>query len=620
MGHQFGGNHTWSGDTCGPAGQFIASAAYEPGSGTTIMGYAGVCAGGGSSGQNIAAHSDPFFHSKSFDEILAFKTSGNGSTCGTTAGTGNNPPTVEAGADCTIPQSTPFTLTAQGAEPDGDAMTFDWEQYDAAGTWVSGTPSATATTGPLFRFRPPTTSPSRTFPPFSEILAGTADKWEVLPSVDRTMNFRVVGRDNRANGGGVDWDSMRVTVSGSPFQVVAPAQGDKWECGDQATVAWNVGGGSVAPNVDIQTSTNGGANFSTLVAGTANDGSEVVTVPKTLTGTGRLMLKPTTQCFFAVSRSYSIVDTKAPSVSAPSNVAAECSAPTGTPVTLGSATATDLCDASPTVSSNAPAAFPLGVSTVTWTGRDASGNQGTATQTVTIKDTIPPSITAPPNVTAECTSPSGTPVTLGSPTVSDICDASPAVTNDAPAVFPLGSKVVTWVAKDASNNQSSATQTVKVQDTTAPVVKASIGETMLWPANHNLVNVGLGASIVEACDPNPVVAVTVFGNEDDEEPTGDGNFSPDAKGIALNTLRLRSERKGDGDGRVYLVVVKATDASANVGVDCATVVVPHDQSKASFAAVNAQAAAAKAYCLANKGAAPAGYFVIGDGPVIGPKQ
>jgi hypothetical protein len=135
-----------------------------------------------------------------------------------------------------------------------------------------------------------------------------------------------------------------------------------------------------------------------------------------------------------------------------------------------------------------------------------------------------------------------------------------------------------------------------------------------------LVNVGLSASVKDVCDLNPIAKVLVFGNEDDEEATGDGNFSPDAKNIALSTLRLRSERKGDGGGRVYLVVVKATDASGNVGFDCGTVVVTHDQSASSIASVNAQAAAANAFCLANKGTAPPGYFVIGDGPIVGPKQ
>jgi hypothetical protein len=112
----------------------------------------------------------------------------------------------------------------------------------------------------------------------------------------------------------------------------------------------------------------------------------------------------------------------------------------------------------------------------------------------------------------------------------------------------------------------------------------------------------------------------VFGDEDDEAATGDGNHSPDAKNIVLQSLRLRSERKGDGDGRVYLIVVKATDASGNVGFCCSTVIVTHDRSAASVASVQAQAAAAQAFCGANGGAPPPGFFVIGDGPVIGPKQ
>jgi hypothetical protein len=103
------------------------------------------------------------------------------------------------------------------------------------------------------------------------------------------------------------------------------------------------------------------------------------------------------------------------------------------------------------------------------------------------------------------------------------------------------------------------------------------------------------------------------------EDTGDGNFSPDAKDTGLGTLRLRSERKGTGDGRVYLIIVTATDSSGNVSRCCRTVTVPISQSKASMASVAAQAAAARAFCEQN-GTAPPGYFVIGDGPVVGPIQ
>jgi hypothetical protein len=113
--------------------------------------------------------------------------------------------------------------------------------------------------------------------------------------------------------------------------------------------------------------------------------------------------------------------------------------------------------------------------------------------------------------------------------------------------------------------------------------------------------------------------VQVFSDESEDAP-GDGHFSPDAKDIAPGTLRLRSERFGDSDGRVYLIVTTATDASGNEGHSCATVVVPHDQSAASIASVNAQAAAASAYCAANNGGVPPGFVTIGIGPVIGPKQ
>jgi hypothetical protein len=159
---------------------------------------------------------------------------------------------------------------------------------------------------------------------------------------------------------------------------------------------------------------------------------------------------------------------------------------------------------------------------------------------------------------------------------------------------------------------------VTVNDTQRPVVTCGVATTSLWPPDHNLINVGLSASATDNC-PGTTISVAVFGDENDEEPTGDGNFSPDAKNIAPGTLRLRSERKGNGDGRVYLIIVTATDAAGNVARCCRTVTVAQSTSKASQASVAAQAAAAKAFCEAN-GTAPPGYFVIGDGPIIGPLQ
>jgi hypothetical protein len=123
MGHQLSGSHTWNGTSgsCSP-GQFAANSAYEPGSGSTIMAYAGIC-----TGQNVQPNSDDYFHTRSFEQITSYR-DGTGA-CGTLTATGNNTPTVEAGPNCTIPTSTPFTLTAQGDDVDGDTLTFNWEQF-----------------------------------------------------------------------------------------------------------------------------------------------------------------------------------------------------------------------------------------------------------------------------------------------------------------------------------------------------------------------------------------------------------------------------------------------------------------------------------------------------------
>ncbi len=153
---------------------------------------------------------------------------------------------------------------------------------------------------------------------------------------------------------------------------------------------------------------------------------------------------------------------------------------------------------------------------------------------------------------------------------------------------------------------------------TPPEVACLVEESLLWPPNHNLIDVGLAFLAIDDEDPDPVIDVFVFSDEDDEEPTGDGNHSPDAKDDG-ETLRLRSESRGDSDGRVYLIVVIATDAAGNVGFDCCTVVVPHSQSEKDIADVDEQAAIAEAFCLAF-GEEPPGFVEVGDGPIIGPKQ
>jgi FtsP/CotA-like multicopper oxidase with cupredoxin domain len=233
----------------------------------------------------------------------------------------------------------------------------------------------------------------------------------------------------------------------------------------------------------------------------------------------------------------------------------------------------------------------------------------------------PPQITCPDDITQDndptlCSAV----VTFADPAATDDCGI-PTVVCGPPSgsVFPVGDTTVTCTATDSSNQTADCTFQVTVEDKEPPTIASSVAVPMLWPPNHALINVGLSATATDNCPGAISLSVAVFGDEDDELPVGDGNFSPDAKNIAIGTLRLRAERVGSGDGRVYLIVITATDAAGNTKTACHTVVVPKSPSQAHIASVNAQAAAAQAYCILH-GTPPPGFVVIGDGPVIGPKQ
>jgi 6-phosphogluconolactonase (cycloisomerase 2 family) len=180
--------------------------------------------------------------------------------------------------------------------------------------------------------------------------------------------------------------------------------------------------------------------------------------------------------------------------------------------------------------------------------------------------------------------------------------------------FPVGTTTVT-----CSSGSTSCSFKVTVNDVEAPVVSCGVTTPILWSPDKTLVNVGLSASASDNCSDNLTTTISVFSDEDDGG-TASEKHSPDAKNIAPGTLLLRAERKGNENGRVFLIVIKTTDSGGNVGLCVQTVVVPHDQSQESLDSVAAQAAAAKAYALANNGNPPPGYFAIGVGPVIGPNQ
>jgi hypothetical protein len=286
MGHQFGANHTFDFSNEGTQAQI------EPGSGSTIMGYAGI-----TGSTDVQPHSDDLFSVVSIAQVSNYTENGNGNTCPVVNNTGNTAPASNAGADYTIPKSTPFILTGSGSDIDAaDALTYIWEQLDIFESGTSNKfPSATLTTGPVFRTYNDSTLPVRMFPALPTVLAGqTTSTWEAVPSVARDLNFRFTVRDNHVGAGNNKSDDMKVTVSSAsgPFVVIQPNTNLSWSAGSQQTITWDVASTNAAPvncaNVKISLSTDGGISFPTiLLASTPNDGSQVVTLPNVNSNTCR---------------------------------------------------------------------------------------------------------------------------------------------------------------------------------------------------------------------------------------------------------------------------------------------------------------------------------------------
>jgi hypothetical protein len=326
MGHQFGANHTFNG--CGGGG---SAAAYEPGSATTIMGYAGICGG-----DNLQSNSDAIFHHHSYAEIRAFVAAGG--ACGANSATGNSVPTVNGGPNYTIPKGTAFTLTTTSAtDANGDALTYSWEQRDLGAAQAVTDPDNG--TSPIFRCWDATTSNARTFPRYADVLDGTLVVGEKYPAVARTMDARVTVRDNRSGGGGVFEDDVIVTINGTagPFAITSPNTNVTWS-GTQ-TVTWNVAGTNAAPvntaNVRILLSTDGGQTWPTVLAATTpNDGSEAVTLPFVSSTTARIRVEAVGNIYFDVSN-VNFTLQGPPPPAAPTGVAATPSSICGSsPVTL----------------------------------------------------------------------------------------------------------------------------------------------------------------------------------------------------------------------------------------------------------------------------------------------
>lgn len=313
MGHQIGANHTFSHGFEG------TGVNVEPGSGSTIMGYAGITS------YNVQAHSDDYF---TYRSILQIQNNLQNKPCAVNTDLTNQTPEVNAGSDYNIPKGTAFVLKGTATDADGDALVYNWEQNDSGNNSTTGANSRVSFTkalGPNFRSIPHKDEPVRYMPAFENVLSRDVlsdeswwrTRWEAVTSVTRAFNFSFTVRDNNAEGGQTATDVMRVNVrDAGPFKVSNPVNNQEVDLGTNSMlVEWDVAGTNADPintaNVRILLSTDNGENFVVLSESTANDGNETVNIPEgttaMTTAQGRIMIEAIDNIYYAVSRPFKFI-------------------------------------------------------------------------------------------------------------------------------------------------------------------------------------------------------------------------------------------------------------------------------------------------------------------------
>ncbi len=325
----------------------------------------------------------------------------------------------------------------------------------------------------------------------------------------------------------------------------------------------------------------GGAGTST---GTVDEAARTITATKSFaTGgsfNGSVTVTDATGRTATRTFSYTVAggnaDTVAPVIVTPGNLTAEATSLAGAAVSF-SVSASDDQDGSVavTLSAASGSTFALGTTTVTATATDRAGNQATATFTVTVADTIAPALTAPANLVLEATSAAGATATFAA-TASDATGVTLSYSRASGSTFALGTTSVTVTATDGVGNTSSATFSVTVRDTTAPVFTAlSTNAPTLWPPNHKMVAVTVSAATTDASA--VTYRITRVTSNEPDNGLGDGDTANDIKITGAMTVDLRAERSGKGSGRVYTITVEAKDAAGNVSTKTVTVGVPLNQ-------------------------------------------
>ncbi|HXE80306.1 MAG TPA: zinc-dependent metalloprotease family protein, partial [Vicinamibacterales bacterium] len=530
LGHQLGAGHTWSGIGGGcTEAQFSPGDAYEPGSGTTLMSYSGSC-----EASNIQwSPPDPYLHTHSFDQMKAFLDA-DGAMCGTVRTTGNSPPQSSAGPDYTIPRNTPFVLEGTATDPEGHALTFTWEQLDAAPDRFA--PGIDAGSGPLFRSRPPGTSPSRTFPRLETLIDNTATAGEVLPRFDRTedpLTFRFTARDNAGDGGGVSHDTMEVIVQGPPFAITSPNGNAALQAGCRVPVAWRVGGGAVAGRVHISLSRDGGRTYSRVASDVANDGAhEIVLGCDTFTG-ARLRLDAVDNIFFDISDADFAVVNEPPAI----DVSVRGGAGGGTcgGVATIEARITDACGVDP--------------ESVELDARVEDGDAVLSNLTFDTRQLDPATLAVE-----------------GRALVSNLAHGRARVR-------------VVVSAKDTCGLSAAKLVSAEVADTSPPTLRVTLTPNVLWPPNGRMVDITAHVTAADDC-PGVSFALTALTSSERDDPRGrgPGRGMPDIQGAELQTpdtaFQVRARRRGGAGGRVYTAVYEARDRSGNTATAAAVVTVP----------------------------------------------
>lgn len=304
LGHSFIANHTWN--RCDfSVDQRVPVAAFEPGSGTTIMSYAGTCGS-----QNTGAE-DPYFHGNSLEVMNFFSRSGNGRGCATVVATDNFTPEVSINHEggFYIPISTPFRLEGSATDANDDTLTYVWEQFDLGPASPIGQPEGNT---PLFRtYLPTETGNVRYFPRLDRIVNNITSISEVLPTYSRDLTFRLIARDNNFEAGGFDWEEIafRADSAAGPFLVNDPEVASM-EVGEYQRITWDVANTDKAPVnctlVNILLSTDGGQTFDvTLAANVPNTGEAMITVPEeAISSQAMLMIEAVGNVFLNVNDNF----------------------------------------------------------------------------------------------------------------------------------------------------------------------------------------------------------------------------------------------------------------------------------------------------------------------------